>query len=328
MGIPNTLVSVSEKETYIDFCARTPQLPLFLQPWWLDAVTQPDGKTWEVLLARNKQGNIEAVLPFVTGRKAGKRYAVMPQLTQYTGVWIMDKEGECVADRLSREKKLQNDLIAQLEARKIAFFDICFPLSYTYWSPFYWAGYQQETRYTYRIEDLSDTGKVFANFDYAKQKQIRKAQEAGIRVDYEMSADELYDLQCTQLDERGSSDVLSRVLVRSAVEASRRRGQGLIARAKDPEGRTHAAVFVVWDEHSAWELVSAIHPDYRASGASTLVVWEAMQRVANQTQAWDFEGSMIEAVENSFRLFGATPVPFFKISRMNTLMALWKACRK
>lgn len=319
---------MTAKEEYILFSEQNSNLPLFLQPWWLDAVTQPDGKVWEVLLARNKNGEIEAAMPFVLGSKFGLRYALTPQLTQYTGVWIIDKEGESVTDRLSREKKLQNDIIEQLKTLKLAFFDIKFPLTYTYWSPFYWAGYRQETHYTYRIENLNNADKLFENFDYAKQKQIRKAQEANISIDFEMNADELYDLQCVQLSERGNKDVLSHALVRSVVEASLSRRQGLVARAKDTKGNTHAAIFVVWDERSSWELISAIHPDFRASGASTLVVWETMKKLANKTKAWDFEGSMIEGVENSFRQFGATPTPYFEIFKKTKLLALMELCKK
>ena len=318
----------SKKEEYRAFCERRAEVPLFLQPWWLDAVTEPDGKVWDVLLARNNQNEIEAVFPFVKGCKRGIRYAITPQLTQYTGLWIVDKEGEDMAERLSREKKLQNDIIAQLEALHLNYFDVRFPLNYTYWSPFYWAGYKQETRYTYRIEDLSDMEKVLQGLDYAKVKQLRKAKEAGIEVDYGMSADELYDLQCEQLKERGSRDVLSRALVQSVVEASCRRGQGLIVRAKDAEGHTHAAVFVVWDTNSAWELISAISPAYRSTGASTLVVIEAMKQVAGRTKSWDFEGSMIEPVEASFRQFGGLPVPYMTITKKSKLISLIELCRK
>lgn len=319
---------MNDKNAYIAFCEQTPQLPLFMQPWWLNAVTHPDGKEWEAIVARNKQGDIEAVMAFVTGKKFGMAYAVTPQLTQYSGVWIKDKENESVSERLSREKRLQNTIIEQLEARRFRFFDIKFPLNYTYWSPFYWAGYQQETHYSFRIDNLGQTQEIFDRFDYAKQKQIRKAQEAGIEVDYDMTADELYDLQCTQLTEIGSRDVLSRALVRSVVETSRNRGQGLIARAKDQQGNTQAAIFVVWNENSAWELISAIHPDFRASGASTLVVWEAMKKLADKTKAWDFEGSMIENVDNSFRQFGATPFPYFEITKRTKLLKIIDLCRK
>ena len=319
---------MSNKEAYIAFCASHPDVPLFLQPWWLDAVTKPDGKEWEVLLARNKNGEIEGVMPFVIGSKFGLRYAVTPQLTQYTGLWIVDKDGESVSERLSREKKLQNDIITQLETKKIAFFDIKFPLSYTYWSPFYWAGYRQETHYTYRIENLKDKEQAFAGFDITKQNKIHKAEKAGITIDFEMSADELYDLQCAQLDERGSKDVLSRALMRSVVEASRSRGQGLIARAKDQEGNTHAAVFVPWDQHCAYDLVTAIHPRFRSSGASTLMIREAMKEVADKTQAWDFEGSMIENVESSFRQFGGIPVPYYEIYKKSKLIQFIEACKR
>ena len=319
---------MTNKEAYIAFCERQPALPLFLQPWWLDAVTAPDGKVWEVLLARNKKGEIEAVMPFVTGRKFGLRFAITPQLTQYTGLWIVDKEGESITDRLSREKHLQNDIIQQLQALRLSYFNLSFPLNYTNWQPFFWAGYQQETHYTYRIENLKDTQTVWEHFDYAKQKQIRKAQDAGITVDYAMSADELYDLQCLQLQERGSSDILSRPLVRSVVESTLNRKQGLIARAKDSNGQTHAAIFVVWNNQCAWELISAIHPDFRASGASTLVVWETMQNLADKTATWDFEGSMIETVENSFRQFGGVQCPYFSITKKSKLIEFIDLCKK
>jgi len=318
----------SNKSEYIDFCERHPEVPLFLQPWWLNAVTEPDGKKWDVFFARNKQSEIEAVFPFLYGSKFGLRYALTPQLTQYTGVWIVDKEGESVTERLSREKKLQNDIISQIESLKLSFFDVRFPLTYTYWSPFYWAGYHQETRYTYRINDLSSIEQVFAKFDATKQNKIRKAQEAGITIDFTMTADELYNLQCIQLDERGSKDVLSRELVRSVVNRSREREQGLIARAKDNKGNTHSAIFVPWDNHSAYDLITAIHPNYRSSGASTLMVWEAMKHLSKTIKTWDFEGSMIEPVESSFRQFGGVPTPYFAIHKTNKLISLLEACKK
>lgn len=319
---------MNEKEEYIQFSEQTPELPLFLQPWWLDAVTQPDGKEWTVLLARNKNGEIEAVMPFVYGSKFGMRYALTPQLTQYTGVWIVGKEGECITDRLSREKKLQHDIIQQLDALHLSFFDVRFPLTYTYWSPFYWAGYKQETHYTYRLENLRDLDKIFACFDSTKQNKIRKAQSSGIVIDFDMSADEFYNLQCLQLDNRGSKDVLSRALVHSVVEKSRNREQGLIARAKDREGNTHSAIYIVWDSHCAYDLITAIHPKFRSSGASTLMIWETTKHIQHKTCVWDFEGSMIESVESSFRQFGATPTPYFSITKQSKFFNFIQLCKR
>ena len=170
------------KQAYITFCEQTPSLPLFLRPWWLDAVTMPDNKEWDVLLARNKKGEIEAVFPFQYGKKAGLSYALCPQLTQYTGFWAVPLPEDSSSQRLLREKLLQNDIIRQLEALGLSYFEVKFPLNYTHGLPFYWSGYNQRTRYTSRIENIGETNLVWANFDYAKRKQIQKAQEAGIET--------------------------------------------------------------------------------------------------------------------------------------------------
>ena len=318
---------MSEKEAYIDFCALTPELPLFLQPWWLDAVTQPDHKEWEVLLARNKKGEIEAVLPFVTGTRMGLRYALTPQLTQYTGVWIKDIEGETTAERLSREKRLQNDLIAQLKAKKIAFFDLKFPLKYTYWSPFYWAGYRQETHYTYQLPDLHDIEAVYQQIDAVKRRHIRAA-EKELEVRFDMSSQDFYRLQCMQLGTKQQSNVASETLVTQLIDKARERQQGFIVSAGEPGGDVHAAYFIPYDKHAAYELISAIHPDHRTSGGSVLALWHAIKKASEVTKAFDFEGSMIEGVEHNNRQFGGIPVPYYEIYKKNKLIQLIELCKK
>ena len=305
---------MNNKEQYIQFCQKEENLHLFLQPWWLDAVTQPDGKQWDVLLARNKHKDIAAALPFVTGKKFGLKYIVMPQLTQYTGVWIKDVAGENIAKRTTREKYLQNSLIEQLKKMNISYFELNFPLTYTNWLPFYLAGYNQQTCYTYRMEDISDTDKVFSLFFYTKKYQVHRAQKA-LHVDYSMSADEFYELQCKQISSKGEKNFISKKLVCNVINTARQRKQGLIVRATDVKGNTHAAIFIVYDKNSAYEILTAISPEYRDTGASTFVVWEAIKKLSKVTKSWDFAGSMIEEVEHSNRQFGTVQTPYFKISK-------------
>jgi hypothetical protein len=54
------------------------------------------------------------------------------------------------------------------------------------------------------------------------------------------------------------------------------------------------------------------------SGASTLLICEAIKlSQANKLQKFDFEGSMIEGVANSFKQFGAIQTPYFRITKAN-----------
>ena len=318
---------MTNKEEYRAFCERRKEIPLFLQPWWLDAVTEPDHKNWDVLLARNNKDEIEAVFPFLTGCKRGVRYAITPQLTQYVGLWIADKEGETMTDRLSREKKLQNDILSQLEALHLNFFDVRFPLTYTYWSPFYWAGYKQETRYTYRIEDLSDIEKVYEQLDNVKKRHIRAA-EKQLEVRYDMSAADFYRLQCLQWGSKDQKNVASERLITHLIDTARSRNQGFIVSAGEAGGEIHAAYFIPYDSHSAYELISAIHPLHRTSGGSVLALWSAIRKASEVTKAFDFEGSMIEAVEHNNRQFGGLPVPYMTITKKSKLISLIELCRK
>ena len=88
--------------------------------------------------------------------------------------------------------------------------------------------------------------------------------------------------------------------------------------ATDIDGNMHAALFVIWDSQSAYNLISTIDPDFRNSGAATLLVKEIIKYVSTQTKKFDFEGSMIEGVENSFRQFGAVQKPYFTIYKTNS----------
>jgi len=56
-------------------------------------------------------------------------------------------------------------------------------------------------------------------------------------------------------------------------------------------------------------------PDYRHSGSATLLVKHAIQYVSQYTNVFDFEGSMIEGVEKSFRKFGAKQHRFLCIAK-------------
>lgn len=58
-------------------------------------------------------------------------------------------------------------------------------------------------------------------------------------------------------------------------------------------------------------------PRYRSSGAASLTMWEAIKFAATVTKRFDFEGSMIEPIEQFFRSFGAVQKPYFTISKVS-----------
>lgn len=301
---------MTDKEQYRELCKEEKSIPLFCQDWWMDAVCL---NQWDVLLVKEKDVIVGA-LPYHIRTKFGFRCILQPQLTQYNGIWIQRQAGTTECAQLSFEKRIFNELINQLEALRLSFYQQCFHLSITNWLPFYWRGYQQTTRYTYVITSIGSAEKVFSRFSPAKQRQIRKS-ESQLLLSLEMTPNEFYSHHKQSLKEKGEEISYSFELFLRLYKTSVEKGSGQIFAIKDKEGHIHSCLFCTWNQASAYALLYSIAPQYASSGASTLVIWEAIKFLIGKTRSFDFEGSMIEGIENSYRQFGTLQKPYFKIEK-------------
>ena len=305
---------MTDKELYKDICeAGEYYVPLFLQHWWMDTVCR--GGQWEVALARDGDGRVTAAMPYHWRRKMGLTFIIEPQLTQYSGPVYFYPGGISASRRLDFEKAAARQLIGQIEARRPAYILQNFSPAVTNWLPFRWAGYSQTTRYTYRIEDISDPHRVFEGFDAReRQHKIRRLEER-TTVRFDMQSADFARLHTDYWQGKGQSDLLDADFIGHVCSAAIGRGQGVIASLHDEEGRLLAARFVVYDSRSAYSLMSAADLKLHRSGHNETLVWALLQHLAGKTAAYDFEGSMDEGVEYFYRSFGAVQTPFFAISK-------------
>lgn len=301
---------MTPKQKYRELCAQEPSIPIFSQAWWLDALTED---SWDVVLVENGD-IIQASLPFVIRKRFGFNIITQPVLTQNLGPWLRPSTAK-YAKQLAQEKDLIQALFAQLPQHAI--YSQNWHYSRTNWLPLYWQGYEQTTRYTYVIEDLSDLETVFANFEHAKRKNIKKS-EAVVEVKFDISADDFYNNHRMTLLKQGEIISYSFDIFRRMYNAGYNNNKAFTIAAYDADNNLHCALFIVWDNQSAYDLISTIDPDYRNVGAASLLVREAIRRVAKFVNKFDFEGSMIEPVERSFRQFGAKQTPYFAISKTNS----------
>lgn len=297
---------------YKEFCKIEKNIPIFSQPWWLDAVC--GSENWDVVLI--EQDNfIIATLPYYKSKKYFFDIINMPQLTQFLGVYIKYPEEQRYEKRISYEKEILNNIINKLP--KFDFFLQNFNYSFTNWLAFYWRNFKQTTKYTYVIEDLNDLEKVYSCFSHAKKKNIKKAEKI-VRVKFDLSAYDFYQNHKMTLAKQGEKISYNYEVFSKIYNSSYKYNSGRTIYAVDVHGNIHAALFVIWDANSAYDLISTIDPDFRKSGAATLLVKHIIEYVSDKTCKFDFEGSMIESVENSFRQFGAIQKPYFQISKINS----------
>jgi len=278
---------------------------VFEQPWWLDSVAP--GRWSEAVVRRGD--DVVARLPYTCRRRYGLTTIVQPHLTQTLGPWLAPDTCK-YARRLASEKRLLGQLIEALP--DFDFFRMNFAPALTNWLPFYWAGFEATVRYTYRIEDLSDLDRVRSEFQEGVRRGIRKAQ-AALEVDHDYPLEHLLRLNAETFARQGLRPPYSDAFVRRLDAACAARGARRILGAIDADGRTHAALYVVWDEHTLYPLINARDPEVQAFGSNTLLYWEAIRLASEVSRVFDFEGSMLEPIEHFVRAFGGRQTPYFSV---------------
>jgi hypothetical protein len=296
---------------------------IFQKSWWLDAVAPGHWAAVEI----KQRDDIIARLPYVIDQKFGSLLLTHPPLTQTLGPWLRPSKAK-YAVMLAEQKDLMTELINQLPP--FAFFSQNCHYSITNWLPFYWQGFTQTTRYTYLIDDISDLNKVWDGFLPNIRTDIKKAQNRfSVEVCTDLDIETFMDINELTFTRQGRKVPYSRDFIRRLDNACIENGARKIFFGKDGEGNIHAAVYIVWDENSAYYLMGGGDPALRNSGATSLCIWEAIKFAAGVTKKFDFEGSMIEPVERFFRAFGAKQVPYFSVSKVNSKFAgMWKAAGK
>lgn len=293
---------------------------IFDSVWWLDAVALGEWDSVEV----KRGAEVIARLPFVRRQRYGMTILTMPRLTQTLGPWLMPSKAK-YANQLGQQKELMSELIDMLPPHD--YFVQNFHHSVSNWLPFYWKGFEQTTAYTYILRDLTSMDAIWSGFRDNVKTDIKKAAKQLI-VRTDLDVDRFLDVSELTFARQGKRLPYGRELVNRLDAACADRNARRMFFAEDAQGRIHAVAYIVWDERAAYYLMGGGDPELRNSGASSLLLWEAIKFSSTVAQAFDFEGSMIEPVERFFRAFGAVQVPYFRVTRSSRRMKILLSSNK
>ena len=297
---------MSNKDAYRDFCQTTPDLPLFLHDWYLDAVC---GGSWDAAIVRKGKA-VVGVLPFFLKQKLHWRYVAMPPLAKMMGPYLLP---EYRAPR--REIPLLNELIDQLP--RLAAFQQDFNYTATDWLPFYWRGFRQTTRYSY-VLPLGKMEKLRENLapDYRNNKLPKAAAQVKVHTGNDLNL--FFRVHNGSYERQGLEAPVSFDFLQRLDQAlADHRAREIFWATDLKSGAVHSVAYLVWDKQSAYYLMAGDDPALRASGAGILLAWEAI-RYTKETlglAAFDFAGSMIRPIERVRRQFGAVQKPYFRVQK-------------
>jgi len=279
---------------------------IFQQPWWLEAVVPG---AWEEVCLRDQE-KIIARWPYIKKKKYFCDVISMPMLTQHLGPFLAPIHGK-YCNMLSRQHEILNELIEQLPSYDFLIQN--FHYSLTNWLPFYWKNYKQTTKYTYVLNEIKNHELVWNNFRENIRREIRKGQK-GLEVKTDLGLDKLYETCKKTYDRQNQQIPYSFDLLRRIDEACASRNYRITLFAIDDKQNIHSAIYIVFDQNSAYYLIGGGDPFLRTSGAHSLLMWEAIKHVSQFVDKFDFEGSMVQPIERFFRSFGAQQVPYFHVT--------------
>lgn len=278
---------------------------VFEQPWWLDVVSP---NQWKEILVE-EDGVIVARWPIVIrGNSIG-----MPKLTQTLGFWLSDQI--VTSDPYYKERKrIINLLLDQLP--KNMNINIRLNPNVDYFLPMYWRHYVINPCVSYRINDLTDINNVYNRFSNTVKKNIRRASNK-VTIKSTDDIEILIMLMEKTFSNQNRKLPISKDLIRNIYSTCKDHNSGRLLYAFDNDGIPYSGAFSIFDKNVCYALIGGTDPKYKNSGAHTLLLWEEIQFASTVSKNFDFEGSMVEGIEDYFRQFGSKPSIYYQIHKQN-----------
>lgn len=297
-GAHNTFF-LKPKELYKAICLQEPSVPVFLQCWWMDAVTD----AWNVAVSL-KGDEVTGVWPYALQQKLTVTLMRNPRLTPYLGPHVFYPHDIKAANRDSFE----HEVIAQL-LEQLPYADV--------WMQTTQPGLKQvglfrhqnlrvavQQTFLLALNGRSEE-EIFQNFKEPLRRNIRQAEgELAITEEPEMLAT-LHEYQGKTLDRKRVAHHDSHEDMERLMQACVQQKQGTLLVARKGTN-IEALLWNVWDGTTSYYFAGAKNPasgDHRAMSA---LLWHAIRMAkARGNDTFDLEGSMDQGVEQFFRKFGA-----------------------
>jgi Acetyltransferase (GNAT) domain len=261
--------------------SQSPLIPtIFHEDWWLDAATQGSYSVVEVTSGGKPMGR----LPFVMRKRSGLMGIWTPPLTHFLGPGIDEGEGSC-SNRFLRRLETTRELIHKLP--RSSWQCVRCHRGVTDVIAFQEESFKTYAQFTHEIAP----GPVPALWQQLRDKTrnvIRRAQEQLV-VSELQDVDEFARVYEIHLASRQLDNTLDLVTARRVLGVALERNRGRILVAKNQKNEIVAANFCAWDSTASF-YVACTRSGTAGNGATSLLLWEAIQHAAGKGLIFDFSG--------------------------------------
>lgn len=307
---------MSNKDIYRKICSNRKDIPVFSQPWWMDAVC----KEWDVAITR-KGEHIAGAWPYPVEKKIGVRLIRTPMLTPYMGPLVFYPHDL----KESKEDSYQHDTIADLikQIPKAPVWHLAIQPNVKQAGIFKQYKLQSQVQQTFLLELNEDEDTLLENMKDAVRRNIRIAESEVTVTNSPEHLKDLYKFQKKMLAKKGKSFKYSLKDLQKIMNAALKNESTALWVAKTPDKRIQAIVWAMWDNNTSYYFMGAQNPETNSYRAKSLLLWHTMKLAKQRgNSVYDLEGSMDEGVERFFRNFGGDRALYIILKKNKSI--IWK----
>lgn len=273
---------------------------LFEKKWWLDIVAK--NEWYDIII---KDGNeIVARMPIYLKNKI----LCNPIYTQTFGIWLSEKvkikrQGN---SHLSLQKEIINEIINKMPNNKGI--NIVLDNSFKYVLPFRWKGFNINPTFSYRISNFNEINDIDKFFSNNILRDIKKSKKYLNIEYYSKNYEEFIELQNYSYKRQNRKNPINNSFTYNVIKNTIESGHGNLMFARDEKMRAHAGCFFVYDDAVCYLLLSGQNTEFGIEGAVKNLIYEGIKYSKTISKSFDFEGSMVEGIEQIYRRFGGDQI--------------------
>lgn len=300
-----------KREKYEEFCEKT-YVPIYSKPWWMDAVCGEEN--WDVWFYENGS-DVLAAMPYYFEHRGPYLYITKAPLTQNNGIIFRYPKGSGKIAKAAFEEKVIDAACQFLQNMGVDVYEQQYHHTFCNWLPFFWNHYIAVTRYTYIFSDLKDLDLIWSGISSNYRKKIKKGEKNALFED-NLDSDIFYNEHEKIFLKQNLQCPFSYELWIKLYNSCIKNNSGKIVYAKTHDNEISSILFLVWDEHSVYQLLGGSMPEYQNLETYNALIWNSIKFAHEKGLKYDFEGSVIKRISKSFREFGGDPKPYFRIRKV------------
>ncbi len=268
---------------------------IYAYSWYLDIFAEG----WAALI----ENDYTAVMPLTARKKWGFNYLFQPFFIQQLGVFSTDK--------LSPDKV--NQFIQHIP-NKYRYIEI----NLNTFNTCNLADFEITNFLTHELDLISTHEAIFRNYSENTKRNVRKAVDAGLRVDYNVSPEKIIELfrnnRGRGISSYSENDYVNLLrLIKMCMQFK----VGLSIGVLDEKNELCAGAFFVEQNNKVIFLFSGSNEKAKSTGAMAFLIDDFIKNNAQRNLTLDFEGSNDKNLARFYKSFGSKECVYLHVRKNN-----------